>query len=508
MSLSDTSKLTSITDPAWRALGDRLRAIDLTTQSTAPLLAAASGVHALMRKAVVRWHLRRAKGLIPVALRMLVFGDPIGEDDARAVLGDIALGPLVDAGFLTRSDAGFAAAFSVGVFDDHYLLHDDLRSFSDAVMGLSDGTITLARAALPSSSGDDKNTRRVKTALDLGCGSGTVAFVLARRAERVFATDINPRAIELARVGVAMNGLTNVELRLGDLFEPVAGERFDIIASQPPFIGRPSGAADATFLYGGSVGDELAARILSQLPGRLTDNGRAVLLVAWPLGAERSLAQRISSALETDELDVAVLQGPPTPIDQHCAEHAAAEVGGSDELYETTFQKQRDHFERLGVEALSTTLTVVEPARKRPGSLRTIPSARIVGSDITSAELSALFAARTIAADPETLKSATLRVPSDTMFVEERTGLDDEDAVALYVRFPPSSSKAGARVPGELLKVVSYVHLAPTVRDGLHQIADDEGAPRADAIAKLLPIVRDALLRGVLSPASAGDPSS
>jgi hypothetical protein len=61
-------------------------------------------------------------------------------------------------------------------------------------------------------------------------------------------------------------------------------------------------------------------------------------------------------------------------------------------------------------------------------------------------------------------------------------------------------------VPGELLKVVSYVHLAPTVRDGLHQIADDEGAPRADAMRKLLPIVRDALLRGVLTPGAA-DPA-
>ncbi|HLM71630.1 MAG TPA: hypothetical protein VK459_03025, partial [Polyangiaceae bacterium] len=64
------------------------------------------------------WHLRRAEGLIPLALRMLVYGDPIKEDDARAVLGDVPLTPLVDAGFLTRSDAGFASAFSVGVLDD------------------------------------------------------------------------------------------------------------------------------------------------------------------------------------------------------------------------------------------------------------------------------------------------------------------------------------------------------------------------------------------------------
>jgi methylase of polypeptide subunit release factors len=425
---------------------------------------------------------------------MLVFGDPVKEDDARAVLGDVALGPLVDAGFLVQRDAGFASAFSVGVLDDQYLLYDDLRSFSDAVMGLSDATVTLARAALPGA--------KVEAALDLGCGSGTAAFVLAQRAARVIATDVNPRALELARVGIAMNGLTNVELRQGDLFEPVAGERFDVIASQPPFVGRPPGAADATFMYGGSVGDELSLRLLGELPGRLSAMGRAVLLIAWPLGAERSLAQRLSRAIGTDELDVAVLQAPPTPIDEHCAEYAAAAVGRSDEVYEKAFEAQRDHFEKVGVAALSTSLTVIQPARRRPGSVVTIPSARIVGSDLTSAAITAMFEARGIAADPSSLAGATLRVPSDTVFAEERTGLDDEDATALFVRFPGASPKAGARVPGELLKVVSYVHLAPTVRDGLHQIADDEGAPREEAIRKLLPIVRDALLRGVLTPAA------
>ncbi|MCK6586976.1 MAG: methyltransferase, partial [Polyangiaceae bacterium] len=291
MSLPDTSKLSSVPDPAWRALGVRLRSIDITTASTAPLLQAAGNVHPLMRKAVTRWHLRRAEGLIPLALRMLVFGDPIKESDARAVLGDVPLSLLVDAGFLVRSDAGFASAFSVGVLDDQYLVYDDLRSFSDAVMGLSDATVTLARAALPAAD--------VKFALELGCGSGAVAFVLSKRAARVVATDVNPRALELARVGIAVNGLQNVELRLGDLFEPVAGERFDVIASQPPFIGRPPGAADATFLYGGSVGDELSVRLLGELPGRLSASGRAVLLIAWPLGPERSLAQRISRAIST-----------------------------------------------------------------------------------------------------------------------------------------------------------------------------------------------------------------
>ncbi len=73
-------------------------------------------------------------------------------------------------------------------------------------------------------------------ALDLGCGYGPVGIVVAALSPRarVVLVDINERAVELARRNVALNRAANAEVRQGDGFAPVAGERFALIASNPP----------------------------------------------------------------------------------------------------------------------------------------------------------------------------------------------------------------------------------------------------------------------------------
>ncbi|HOT34263.1 MAG TPA: methyltransferase, partial [Rhodoglobus sp.] len=79
----------------------------------------------------------------------------------------------------------------------------------------------------------------VELALDLGTGCGIQALHAARHAKRVIATDISERALELARFNAALNGFANIEFRLGSLFEPVAGERFGHVVSNPPFVITP-----------------------------------------------------------------------------------------------------------------------------------------------------------------------------------------------------------------------------------------------------------------------------
>jgi len=82
-----------------------------------------------------------------------------------------------------------------------------------------------------------------KTVLDMGTGTGVLALMAARSgASRVVATDSNPNAVENARINAALLGLANVvETRgPGNLFETVAGERFDVILFNAPWIeGEP-----------------------------------------------------------------------------------------------------------------------------------------------------------------------------------------------------------------------------------------------------------------------------
>ncbi|ADJ29485.1 peptide chain release factor N(5)-glutamine methyltransferase [Nitrosococcus watsonii] len=73
---------------------------------------------------------------------------------------------------------------------------------------------------------------------DLGTGSGAIALAMGseRPRTRVIATDISAAALEVARSNGYRLGLDNVTFRLGDWFAPLAGERFHLIASNPPYI--------------------------------------------------------------------------------------------------------------------------------------------------------------------------------------------------------------------------------------------------------------------------------
>lgn len=74
------------------------------------------------------------------------------------------------------------------------------------------------------------------TILDLGCGYGPIGLVAASLAPlgRVYLVDVNERAVDLARRNAFLNGLGNVEVRLGDGFAPVSDLRFDVILTNPP----------------------------------------------------------------------------------------------------------------------------------------------------------------------------------------------------------------------------------------------------------------------------------
>lgn len=73
---------------------------------------------------------------------------------------------------------------------------------------------------------------------DLGAGSGAIALALAQERPRcqIIATDISPAALHVARANAARLNIRNVEFRLGNWFDALQGERFDMIVSNPPYI--------------------------------------------------------------------------------------------------------------------------------------------------------------------------------------------------------------------------------------------------------------------------------
>jgi methylase of polypeptide subunit release factors len=106
--------------------------------------------------------------------------------------------------------------------------------------------------------------------LDLGTGSGIQALYLAGHSGKVVATDREPRAVPFALFNLALNAV-QADCRLGDCFEPVPGERFDLIVSNPPFIISPG--ADLSFRDGGLPLDGLCHTIVRQGAEHLSSGG-------------------------------------------------------------------------------------------------------------------------------------------------------------------------------------------------------------------------------------------
>lgn len=144
----------------------------------------------------------------------------------------------------------------------------------DHVLGVGGASLTLA-ALIP--------TEPVDSVLDLGTGCGIQSLHAARHARRVVATDLSARALDRARLTLALNGVDGVELRRGDLFAPVAGERFDRIVSNPPFVITPRRDGVPLYEYrdGGRVGDAIVEQVVRGAADHLTPGGTAHLLGNW-----------------------------------------------------------------------------------------------------------------------------------------------------------------------------------------------------------------------------------
>ncbi|MFG6402569.1 methyltransferase [Microbacterium sp. P04] len=144
----------------------------------------------------------------------------------------------------------------------------------DHVLGVGGASLTLARlqSTVPAASG-----------LDVGTGCGIQALRMRRVIDRVVATDVSERALRFTRLNALLNGVDGIETRLGSLFAPVAGERFDRIVSNPPFVITPRETGVPAYEYrdGGMVGDDLVASVVRGVGEHLEPGGLAQLLGNW-----------------------------------------------------------------------------------------------------------------------------------------------------------------------------------------------------------------------------------
>lgn len=146
----------------------------------------------------------------------------------------------------------------------------------DHVLGIGRAGLTLA-ALTP--------RKPVETALDLGVGCGIQTLYLLRHVRQVVATDISTRALEFTAFNVALAGVDSarVQLRRGNLLEPVAGQRFDLIVSNPPFVITPPSVRQAglPLMEYRDAGGPILPALVRGLEDHLNPDGVAVMLGNW-----------------------------------------------------------------------------------------------------------------------------------------------------------------------------------------------------------------------------------
>ena len=209
-------------------------------------------------------------------IRIFALHLSVEEEALRQAVAPFDMEKLVVAGLIERGAHGVRATARLLPWRDLLLLNDFLPAEGDplpadfVMSGASSSSVSLASLTI---------RRRVRNVLDLGTGSGIHALLAAPHAERVVATDANPRALNFTAMNARLNGIENISVVEGSFFEPVHGERFDLIVSNPPFIIAPP--AGLLFQGTGVGGDVVSERVVREAPAYLQEGGYAVSLISW-----------------------------------------------------------------------------------------------------------------------------------------------------------------------------------------------------------------------------------
>jgi methylase of polypeptide subunit release factors len=182
---------------------------------------------------------------------------------------------FVSSGILTAEDGFLRSPFRISPFNELLILSDHAvpaagPSLSDMVIWPNQTTRLCYDMSLRSP---------VSRTLDLGTGTGVLAFSAAAHSGSVVATDLNPRARQFCEFNAALNGVSNIEFREGNSFEPVRGQRFDLILANPPFVVTPTVRRVST--DNSMELDGFCRSLVRQAPEYLNENGYCQMLGEW-----------------------------------------------------------------------------------------------------------------------------------------------------------------------------------------------------------------------------------
>lgn len=447
--------------------------------------------------------LRRAlRGVEPLAtlIRLFLLGEERRVVELERQLGrDVAA--LEETGFILRRGDVVSPLLRLTPWRSLLVAHDPDppgELWPGHVSGPTPAASTLADLTI---------RRQVDRAIDVGTGSGLLALLAARHAERVVATDINPAAIRLTALNAALNELPNIETRLGNLFEPAAGSRHDLVVSNPPFVISPE--SDLVFRHSSMARDELSRTVVRQAAAHLAEDGFAHVLCNWVVEPGSPWPAAVEAWVAGSGCDaLLLLHGVEDQLAYAVRWNLRAQQLAPDRHAET-LDRWLAYFNRERIEAIASGAVIL---RRRSGdnwthTLELTAEAR----GAAGAQVVAVFAARdylcTLTVDEDVLDARfavdaphrleQALVSSGDGYVIESASLVLEEGLANRVSVDPDLIPVFLRLDGR-----------QTLREIVEEVAEGTGADRGQLTARTVRFVRSLLEGGLAAPRPGDDGAS
>ena len=275
--------------------------------------------------------------------RLFARGDTLPLAEAAQALRPLDPARLIHAGLMQQSGATVRALFQIQVYRGLLFIVDFMPHEHPADLVLPIGPSGKYLASLTI-------RNRVSTGLDLGCGCGIQALLMASHAKRVTATDVNPRALELTRLNAALNNIRNIETHEGSFFEPVAGRQFDLIVANLPYVITP----ENRFVYRDlGHGDDAPIREnVEQMPSHLTEGGYAQVMLNWIHRADQAWWQPIESWITRRNADAWLIYTSSMTPEQYAKLWMTINANEQPEKYAETKDRWLKWYAAQGIERI------------------------------------------------------------------------------------------------------------------------------------------------------------
>ena len=435
-------------------------------------------------------------------VRLFALGDPVDVAEAAAALptlgvdGAVALGLVEPEGDAVVALCDLRPYAADGV--DWWVASDlgevatgrPLRE--DHVLGIGGASATLASWT---------PRPHVERALDVGTGCGVQALHLEGHADEVVVTDLSERALAFARFNAALDD-AEWDVRSGSMLEPVAGERFGLVVSNPPFVITPRSGAVPLFEYrdGGAAGDAVVRDLVRAVGDHLEPGGIAQFLGNWEVPRGTTWVERVGAWLDGTGLDAWVVQREvqdPAEYAETWARDGGHHAGTAD--FDAMYAAWLDDFEARDVEAIGFgVVTLHRPRSERPPFVDLMEVTWPVESPMGPTVLAGLDARTWLAEhdDAEVLDIAWRCAPD--VHEERHTvpGAPDPTAIVLRQGGGLRRQLAMSTVTAAFASVCDGDLTARAAAAAIAGLLDLDGDEvRAEVVAFLRDAVKDGLLR-------------